>query len=117
MLHSVVCVGGGHREAWFADSDVPYTQQSLGVLHCEEKPPSEAMKWQAGASGLSAVLFLVMLLNHKSLAALRLRSVKWGIAKPRQKIEKIWVDQLSASWRVVDTCCLEDFLTSLCFPF
>lgn len=41
-----MCGGGGGRETWFDDS-VAYTQQSLGVLPCEEEHPLplfEAMK-------------------------------------------------------------------------
>lgn len=56
----------------------------LGFCVVKESPPSEAVKQQAGASGLSVVLFLVMLLNRKSLVVLKLRSLKWGIAEPRQ---------------------------------
>ena len=59
-----------------------------------------------------------MLLNYKSLAVVTRRSLKWGIAEPRQKIEKVQVDQLSASWWVVGARCLEDFSHFvLCSPF
>lgn len=69
-------------------------------------------------SGLSSVLFLVMLLNYKSLAVVTRRNLKWGIAEPRQRIEKVQVDQLSASWWVVGARCLEDFSRLvLCSPF
>lgn len=68
LCSSVVCARGGGTGAWFGDSNVLYTQRDLGAPGREEKPPFTGRE-MAGASGLSAVVFLVALLSHKSLAA------------------------------------------------
>lgn len=80
LRSSVVCARGGGTGAWFGDGNVLYTRRDLGAPGCEEKPPNTGRE-VAGASGLSAVVFLVVLLSRKSLAALSLGCLQGGMLR------------------------------------